>query len=73
MLRSLLGGKKIILADEPTGNLDEINTKLLLELILNINRKLEYTFVITSHDISFMKIAKNVFKIEKKKIIKSNE
>lgn len=73
MLRSLLGGKKIILADEPTGNLDEINTKLLLELILNINRKLEYTFVITSHDISFMKIAKNIFKIEKKKIIKSNE
>ena len=70
MLRCLLGGKKIILADEPTGNLDEINTKLLLELILNINRKLEYTFVITSHDMSFKKIANNIFEINNKKIIK---
>ncbi len=70
MLRCLLGGKKIILADEPTGNLDEINTKLLLELILNINRKLEYTFVITSHDMSFKKIANNIFTINNKKIIK---
>ena len=70
MLRCLLGGKKIILADEPTGNLDEINTKLLLELILNINRKLEYTFVITSHDMSFKKIANNIFMINNKKIIK---
>jgi len=70
MLRCLLGGKKTILADEPTGNLDEINTKLLLELILNINRKLEYTFVITSHDMSFKKIANNIFMINNKKIIK---
>jgi putative ABC transport system ATP-binding protein len=70
MLRCLLGGKKIILADEPTGNLDEINTKLLLELILNINRKLEYTFVITSHDMSFKKIANNIFMINNKKIVK---
>ena len=70
MLRCLLGGKKTILADEPTGNLDEINTKLLLELILNINRKLEYTFVITSHDMSFKKIANNIFMINNKKIVK---
>lgn len=70
MLRSLLGGKKIILADEPSGNLDEINTKLLLDLIVNINKELEYTFVITSHDISFQKIANNIFKINNKKIDK---
>ena len=68
MLRSLLGGKKIILADEPTGNLDEIYTKLLLELIVNINKEFGYTFVITSHDMNFEKIASNIFKIENKKI-----
>lgn len=70
MLRSLLGGKKIILADEPTGNLDEINTKLLLELIVNINKEFGYTFVITSHDMNFKKIASNIFEIENKKINK---
>ncbi|MAZ61446.1 MAG: lipoprotein-releasing system ATP-binding protein LolD [Candidatus Marinimicrobia bacterium] len=70
MLRSLLGGKKIILADEPTGNLDEINTKLLLELIVNINKELGYTFVITSHDTSFKNISNNIFKIYNKKIDK---
>ena len=70
MLRSLLGGKKIVLADEPTGNLDEINTKLLLELIVNINKEFGYTFIITSHDMNFEKIASNIFKIENKKINK---
>ncbi len=68
--RALLNKPELILADEPTGNLDEINTKLLLELILNINRKLEYTFVITSHDMSFKKIANNIFTIDNKKINK---
>ena len=52
------------------GNLDEINTQFLLELIVNINKEFGYTFVITSHDMNFEKIASNIFKIEKKKLIK---
>lgn len=70
ILRSLLGTQKIILADEPTGNLDEINTKIILDLIVKINKELNYTFIIVSHDNNFDKIATNIYGIEKKKIIK---
>ena len=70
ILRSLLGKQEIILADEPTGNLDEINTKIILDLIVKINKELNYTFIIVSHDSSFEKIATNIYGIEKKKIIK---
>ena len=70
ILRSLLGTQKIILADEPTGNLDEINTKIILDLIVKINKELNYTFIIVSHDNNFDKIATNTYGIKKKKIIK---
>jgi len=73
ILRSLLGKQKIILADEPTGNLDEINTKNILDLIANINKDLNYTFIIASHDKNFISIAHNVYNIKNKKINKYNE
>ena len=57
LLRSLLGKQKIIIADEPTGNLDESNTKIILNLIANINRDYKYMFIIASHDKSFLDIA----------------
>ena len=41
-----------------------------MELIVNINKEFGYTFVITSHDMNFEKIASNIFKIENKKINK---
>ena len=68
ILRALLGNKKIILADEPTGNLDEINTKIILDLIVNINNDLNYTFIIVSHDKNFDDIAHNVYKIKDKRL-----
>tara|TARA_B100000965_G_scaffold286329_1_gene244179 strand:+ start:7243 stop:7908 length:666 start_codon:yes stop_codon:yes gene_type:complete len=69
-LRTLLGNQKIILADEPTGNLDEINTKIILDLIVKINVELNYTFIIVSHDSNFDKISSNIYGIEKKKIVR---
>tara|TARA_Y100000590_G_C15695483_1_gene1004965 strand:- start:1084 stop:1752 length:669 start_codon:yes stop_codon:yes gene_type:complete len=72
LLRSMLGKQKIILADEPTGNLDEINTKIILDLIVKINKDLNYTFIIASHDLNFINIADIVYKIDNKKI-KINE
>jgi ABC-type lipoprotein export system ATPase subunit len=57
LLRSLLGKQKIIIADEPTGNLDESNTKIILNLIANINRDYKYMFIVASHDKSFLDIA----------------
>ena len=41
---------KLILADEPTGNLDTANTAVVYELFRTINKELGTTFLIVTHD-----------------------
>lgn len=48
--RSLINNPRIILADEPTGNLDSETTEVIYELLRDINKKFGTTFVIITHD-----------------------
>lgn len=48
--RSLINSPKLILADEPTGNLDSESTEKVYELLRNINQEFKTTFVIITHD-----------------------
>ncbi|MGL5977797.1 MAG: ABC transporter ATP-binding protein [Erysipelotrichaceae bacterium] len=48
--RALMNQPEIILADEPTGNLDSISTEQIYELMREINRKFNTTFIIITHD-----------------------
>lgn len=48
--RALVGGKKLILADEPTGNLDKHNSDRLAELLWRLQGELGFTLVIVTHD-----------------------
>ncbi len=48
--RALLNQPKLILADEPTGNLDSVTTELIYDLLRDINDKFKTTFVIITHD-----------------------
>lgn len=48
--RSLMNNPSIILADEPTGNLDSDTTIQIYELMRTINRKYNTTFIIITHD-----------------------
>lgn len=48
--RSLINNPKIILADEPTGNLDSDSTEQVYELLREINRRFHTTFIIITHD-----------------------
>jgi len=47
--RSLANNPKVILADEPTGNLDTANSKMVIELLFKIKREYSVTFVIATH------------------------
>ena len=48
--RALINRPSIILADEPTGNLDSDSTETIYELMRDINQKLGTTFIIITHD-----------------------
>jgi lipoprotein-releasing system ATP-binding protein len=74
--RALMNGPKLILADEPTGNLDSQNSHALFDLILNLNEKYKQTFVIVTHNEMFASQSHRVIhlldgKIESEKQIRS--
>lgn len=48
--RSLMNNPKIILADEPTGNLDSDSTENIYQLLRSINQQFDTTFIIITHD-----------------------
>ena len=47
--RALVNKPKVLMADEPTGNLDKQNSRMLYELILDLNKKLNQTLIIVTH------------------------
>ena len=48
--RAIINEPQIILADEPTGNLDSTNTKAVMEILIKLNREKNITIVIATHD-----------------------
>ncbi|EKR73138.1 ABC transporter ATP-binding protein [Leptospira noguchii] len=48
--RALVAGKKLVLADEPTGNLDRENSRNLMALILELQKEFRFSMVIVTHD-----------------------
>lgn len=48
--RSLINNAQLILADEPTGNLDSDTSEVIYELLRKINKEFKTTFVIITHD-----------------------
>ena len=50
VLRALINNPKILFADEPTGNLDEKNALILVDLFKQINRDYNVTILLTTHN-----------------------
>lgn len=48
--RALINKPVIVLADEPTGNLDSLSAETTVHLLKSLNRKLNQTFIIVTHD-----------------------
>ena len=67
-LRSLVNKPKFILADEPTGNLDSENTKILLELIEMFRDQYNIAFIIATHDENVTKICDRILKLKNGKL-----
>jgi putative ABC transport system ATP-binding protein len=56
--RALVNGPAIILADEPTGNLDSQNSKAVLKLLSDLNQRLGQTILMITHDLEAASYAK---------------
>ena len=48
--RALVTNPSVILADEPTGNLDSVNGALIMDLLINMHRQKGITLLIATHD-----------------------
>jgi len=66
--RALANNPKIIFADEPTGNLDSVNSEEIHKLILDLKNKLGVTFVIVTHNQSLVNLADQIYEIKDGKI-----
>lgn len=67
--RSLLYRPAVVLADEPTGNLDRQNSRQIVELLKGFNRDLGQTIVIITHDERIALEADRVVQIEDGRIV----
>jgi len=67
--RALMNQPKIILADEPTGNLDSDTTDQIYDLMRSINQSMNTTFLIITHDQSVAERTDRIIEIKDGKII----
>lgn len=67
--RALVNQPAIILADEPTGNLDSISGKEIMELLLKLNREQQTTIVVVTHDAEIARQAQRVIQLFDGKVV----
>ena len=61
--RAISFGPEIILADEPTGNLDRKNTELVSNLLLNYSQKKKISLILVTHNINLAKKCDRIIKL----------
>jgi len=70
--RSLANGPAVLLADEPTGNLDSENSALILELIIRLQQEQHMTLVLVTHDPAIARRASRTIQMKDGRIIADN-
>lgn len=62
--RALINRPKILLADEPTGNLDKVSSESLVEYLEKIHREYQTTIVVVTHDPDIASRAEKVYEVD---------
>ena len=68
--RALINNPALLLADEPTGNLDSVNSREIIKLLREFNREFNQTVLIITHDEKIALSADRVIEISDGKIIR---
>ena len=67
--RALAKNPKLLLCDEPTGALDYVTGKQILQLLQNMSRKLKMTVIIITHNLAICPMGDRVLKVKSGKIM----
>lgn len=67
--RAIVGEPEILFADEPTGNLDSVTSKVIEDLLFNYQKKNRATLIIVTHDEELASRCNTVIKIKDGKIV----
>jgi len=62
--RALAGDPSLLLADEPTGNLDERTGQMIFDLLADIRRRRNLTSILVTHNFQFARRCDRVLKLE---------
>jgi len=71
--RSLANNPAVLLADEPTGNLDSENARRILELIIGLHRERQLTLVLVTHDMAVARRAARVIRMKDGRILSDRQ
>jgi len=71
--RALIAEPSIVIADEPTANLDSQTGESIMQMMLNLNREIGTTFVISTHDPMVMKYARRSITIKDGRLADEHE
>ncbi|MCV0412481.1 ABC transporter ATP-binding protein [Nitrosarchaeum sp.] len=71
--RGLINNPSIVLADEPTGNLDSVTSKIIVDLMKSMAKELNQTFIIVTHDQQHFGEADRVITIKDGKASEGNQ
>jgi lipoprotein-releasing system ATP-binding protein len=70
IIRALINNPKIVLADEPSGNLDSVNTEAVYKIFRDINKEFGTTFIIVTHDRRIAEQTDRIVEIQDGRIIR---
>ena len=67
--RAVVGDPTLIVADEPTGDLDRVSAADILAMMQRLNRELGKTIIMVTHDLNAAKAAKTIIHLEKGELL----
>ncbi|MBT8100451.1 MAG: ABC transporter ATP-binding protein [Gammaproteobacteria bacterium] len=71
--RAIVASPTLVVADEPTGNLDDETTEQILELLRRVNDELGITLLMVTHDVEASHVAKRRIRLERGKLVEKAE
>jgi putative ABC transport system ATP-binding protein len=61
--RAMVGEPAVILADEPTGDLDQASASSVIHLMVDLNKHLGVTFIVATHNLDLLKVASRSYQL----------